>query len=231
MILNYKNIKESWAPFFNSNKKLISDIDEFLSDCVNDGVEICPSPELVFRAFESISIEDIKVLIVSQDPYFNGEACGLAFSILPGMKVAPSLKNINKEIFSSLAIDNSLSNGDLTEWSGDVLLLNTSLTTIRGVAGAHKKLWKEFSTRLIEYISNKKDFFVMLSWGLHAHALSNLVSANHSIFKTSHPSPLGCRKSGKNFVSFMGSNCFKLANEALENKGYPVVDWSLPPRA
>lgn len=225
MILNWKNVRASWTPFFIANEHLLEEIESSLSELAQ--TEICPPPSKIFRAMELTDVDSFKVLLISQDPYFNGEACGLAFSISPGQKMAPSLKNINKELISDLGVDNSNNSGDLEKWTEDVLLLNTSLTTITGTAGAHKKIWKKFSQELIKYISENNPFFVMLAWGRHAHSLAEIISDKHTIIKTSHPSPLGWTKSGSDFVSFRNSQCFSQANSYLEMNGIKPVKWQI----
>lgn len=227
MILSFENIKASWKPFFIENEELLQAINADIVKKCPDVEKLCPAPVDIFNAFELIEVGDIRALVIGQDPYFNGEACGLSFSIKSGYKVAPSLKNINKELISSLGVDISSANGDLSGWCNQVMLLNTSLTTESGVAGAHKRIWKAFSKKLIEFISSNNEFMVVLAWGKHAHEVSESMDEKHHVIKTSHPSPLGFTKSGKDFVSFKGSDCFGEANRKLAERGKPSINWNL----
>lgn len=224
-----ENILDSWKPFFAENHELVCAIEKALAPV--GPKDICPPAEKIFKAFEVTCLKDISVVLLGQDPYHNGQACGLAFSVSPGQSMARSLININRELQLSEGIDNTLANGDLSPWAKHVLLLNASLTTVRGMPNAHQKLWKEFTMRIIRYISANSHFFVFLSWGRFAHQFIPLIDPRHGIIKTSHPSPLGARKSGADYAAFLGSGCFGAANDLLISRGLKSIDWSLPPSA
>ncbi|GLS82542.1 uracil-DNA glycosylase [Paraferrimonas haliotis] len=189
---------------------------------------IFPDFQHCFNAFRLTAFRAIKVVIIGQDPYFNpGQAMGLSFSVPNGTKLPPSLRNIYKELQSDLAIEMS-DNGDLTHWAEQgVFLLNASLTVTQGQPGSHLKLgWQTFTQRVIEYINRYHPGAVFLSWGAFAHKLCRqLDTTNHSLIKTSHPSPLGARRSSASAPAFIGSRCFSLANQLLAQRGLSAIDW------
>tara|TARA_B100002049_G_scaffold180623_1_gene137566 strand:- start:26331 stop:27023 length:693 start_codon:yes stop_codon:yes gene_type:complete len=228
MIANPQNVKASWKPFFESQKDNLIEINAYLGELQKEA--ICPSPANIFKAFEMTELHDFSVLLLSQDPYINGEACGLAFSIADGHKISPSLRNIFAEINHSMGVDNRVSDGDLSSWTDRVLLLNTSLTTERGRAGAHRKVWKRFASDLIDFIAANRQDFVMLAWGTHAHKVSERLEGV-KVIKTSHPSPLGYTKHGKDFTAFKGSNCFNVVNDMLLSIGHAPCSWKLNSKA
>jgi uracil-DNA glycosylase len=225
MLFDISNIKKSWIPFFEEHSALLNSISESLTPYIHD---LCPKVVDVLRVFELTELSGINVVIVGQDPYYNGSADGLAFSIKHGSKISPSLRNIYQEIFRGGAFDNLVGagfDGNLNGFVDRVLLLNTALTTLNGIAGAHKGLWRKFTSSLITYISENVRYFVYLAWGKHAHSFCHLVDKRHDIIKTSHPSPLGVTKSGEDFVAFRSSGCFTVANQYLSVKGIIPIDW------
>jgi len=222
MIFDISNIKNSWIPFFKENSVLLHSISDSLTPFVES---LCPHVNDVFRVFELTELSEVNVLIVGQDPYYNGSADGLAFSIKHGCKISPSLKNIFKEIVSTENYEGISFSGNLNGFASRVMLLNTALTTLHGVAGAHTRLWRKFTDHLIAYISRNSRYFVFLAWGRHSHAFCHLVDDRHDIIKTSHPSPLGVTKSGEDFVAFRGSECFKVANQYLSVSGFTPINW------
>jgi uracil-DNA glycosylase len=222
MGFNLRAVKPGWQSFFSKNAELVSAIECSVYEWGEHGV--LPAPGLVFRAFETVDVMDFSVLILGQDPYPHEAACGLCFSTAPESKVPASLKNMLLELNAPDYFIREF-DGDLSGWSANVLMINAALTVMRGAAGSHQRLWREFTRRLIRYCSQNNPFFVFLSWGRQAHNYSELVSDKHAVIKTSHPSPLGVTKSGEGYSSFRGSDCFERANQELERHNRPRVDW------
>lgn len=202
---------------------------EYLAAEMKSGAVIYPPADQWFNAFLYTPFNDIKVVIVGQDPYHGeGQAHGLSFSVPDGIKIPPSLRNIYKELSRDLGM-NIPRSGNLEAWAKQgVLLLNASLTVRAAEANSHSKQgWLRFTNSCIKYINEHKQGVVFLAWGRFAHDVCSVVdSTKHCVIKTSHPSPLGASKTGKDFTAFMGSGCFSLANEYLKGQGVRPVDWS-----
>lgn len=190
---------------------------------------VFPAENQTFQALNLCEFEKIKVVILGQDPYpTKGHANGLSFSIQPTVFPFPkSLQNIFKELKLNYP-EKDILNGDLTSWAGQgVLLLNTTLTVQEGIPNSHaKKGWEIFTDEIICKISQDQTNVVFLLFGKNAHSKENLIdSSKHLVIKTSHPSPLGVFKSGKDFVAFQGSNIFTLANKYLKSQGKEEINW------
>lgn len=193
------------------------------------GDAIFPKTSEVFRALNECPFEEVKVVILGQDPYpTRGHAHGLCFSINDTVRPLPkSLVNIFKELKADLGIETPVS-GDLSKWASQgVLLLNSILTIQEGITNSHaKKGWERFTDKIIQLLNEKQKNTVYLLWGRYAHGKAeNLDVDQNLIIKSSHPSPLGVTKSGKDFVSFQGSKPFSQANEYLINKGKTPITW------
>jgi len=187
---------------------------------------VFPPEEDVFNAFAHTDFDDVKVVILGQDPYHDdGQAHGLCFSVQPGVKIPPSLRNIYKELHSDLGCDIP-DHGCLTSWAEQgVFLLNTVLTVRAHTANSHKKKgWENFTGAAIEAIAAREKPVVFILWGRHAQAKKELIDSDrHAILESAHPSPL----SAKN--GFFGSKPFSTANEHLRNWGQTEIDWQVPP--
>lgn len=187
---------------------------------------VCPDSVDWFRAFKDTAPEDVRVVILGQDPFFNGEAMGLSFSVKPGYKLTPSTRNILKEVTKHS--DVSSFTGNLEGWATQgVFMLNTCLTTRKGKAGAHSKLgWENLTRAALNHLNDMGRPIVYLAWGLWAHkGAEHVTNPLHTVIKTSHPSPLGAYKQGKTFEAFLKSDCFEAANQYLVNHGARPIDW------
>lgn len=190
--------------------------------------KVYPPPELVFNSMQQTSFDDVRVVILGQDPYINehngiSEAHGLCFSVRDGIPVPPSLKNIFKEIQASVYPDEPKTfSSDLTRWAEQgVLLLNSSLSVVAGNSNSHANLgWQKLTDNIIETISNKKQHVVFLLWGAFAQKKAQLININkHCVLKTSHPSPLSAHR------GFLGSGVFVKCNTYLEQHGFKKIVW------
>ncbi len=190
---------------------------------------IFPEEKLTFQALNLCDIEKIKVVILGQDPYpTKGHANGLSFSVQPTVSPLPkSLQNIFKELKSNYP-EREIQDGDLTTWAEQgVLLLNTTLTVQEGIPNSHaKRGWEIFTDEIIQKIAQTQSNVVFLLFGKNAHSKEILIDTKkHLVIKTSHPSPLGVFKSGKDFVAFQGSNIFTSSNSYLKSQGKEEINW------
>ena len=184
---------------------------------------ICfPPKEKIFEAFALCKPQDIRVVILGQDPYHGpGEAHGLAFSVRQGIKTPPSLRNIFKEMESEFGIDLTRTT-DLTEWAEQgVFLLNSVLTVEKDKAGSHSKWgWEEFTNSTIEFISKENAHVVFVLWGDYARKKTSLIDlSKHAIIESAHPSPLSA------YRGFFGSKPFGKINAQLRIWGLDEIDW------
>ncbi len=207
-------ISEKWDDILQS--VIVSDEFSELLSKVNAEYEnkvIYPPKEEIFKVYRLLNIEDIKVVILGQDPYHTkGMADGIAFSVSDSsLKTPPSLKNIFKEIERDLGIQNK--NKDLSNWVRQgVFLLNTTLTVEEGNANSHNKLgWDKLTTETIKQISEKQNKVVFLLWGSYAQSFEKYIdTTKHIVLKTSHPSPLSVTK------GFMGCGHFSEVQKLLK---------------
>jgi uracil-DNA glycosylase len=185
---------------------------------------IFPKKEDVFNAFKYCPFKNVKVIIIGQDPYHNfNQSHGLAFSVLKGNKIPPSLRNIYKELNTDLGIEIP-SHGDLTNWSKQgTLLLNTILTVEAHKPLSHKqKGWERFTDEVIDILNKDERPKVFVLWGNNAISKSRLITNNnHLIISSSHPSPLSARH------SFFGSKVFSRINDFLINNGNQSIDFNV----
>ncbi|MFZ6004162.1 MAG: uracil-DNA glycosylase [Actinomycetota bacterium] len=188
---------------------------------------VYPAHEEVFAALHLTPYQDVKVLILGQDPYHGpGQAHGLCFSVRPGVPAPPSLQNIFKELESDLGIAPP-DHGCLEAWARQgVLLLNATLTVRGRQAASHQgKGWETFTDEVIRAVSAKQERVVFILWGASARRKRALVDAGrHVVIESAHPSPLSAHN------GFFGSRPFSRANEALVEAGRQPVDWHIPPR-
>ncbi len=202
----------------------MKNIKKFLVKEINNGKTIYPHPKNIFRAFDKTPFNEIKVVILGQDPYHGaGQAQGFCFSVNKGTRLPPSLQNIYKELHQSLGIPIA-KNGDLTKWTEQgVFLLNSILTVEEWKPASHSKIgWENFTDAVIKKISEQKENIVFLLWWAFAQSKEMLIdSSKHFILKTTHPSPFSAHR------GFLGSNCFKETNEILKKIWKAEIDWSI----
>ena len=201
-------------------------LSEFLRTELRAGKTIYPPPKRIFAALDATPFEQVKVVILGQDPYHGpGQAHGLCFSVLPGVAPPPSLVNIFAEIQRDLGTPRP-DHGCLIPWARQgVLLLNAVLTVERGQAGSHQgKGWEGFTDTIVDHLNREREDLVFLLWGSPAQAKGRLVDTRrHRVLKAPHPSPLSAHR------GFIGCGHFSAANAWLREHGQSEIDWRLPP--
>ena len=225
----FSNIHPSWDTFFN-NEKIQPYFQNLLTILENkyQTTQVFPKKDQIFRVFET-DLSEIKVVILGQDPYPTyGYANGLCFSVNPEIFPYPkSLLHIFKEI--KIEYPNfEPENGDLNRWKNQgVFLLNTILTIEKGLPLSHKNVgWGKFTSNAIDFISSQRKNIVYLLWGKNAHTIEKqLNNLENLILKTSHPSPLGYTKSGKDFIAFKNSGQFHACNDYLVANKQVQILW------
>lgn len=219
-------IEESWKSvlFDEFNADYFLRLKAFLKEEKSNNI-VYPPGSKIFAAFDFTGFDNVKVVILGQDPYHGkGQAHGLCFSVPRGIKPPPSLMNIFKEIRSDLNIPVP-QHGNLEHWARQgVLLLNATLTVRAGQAGSHQqKGWELFTDAIIKKISEKKKGVVFLLWGRYAQAKAALIDEKkHHVLKAAHPSPLSA------YNGFLGCKHFSKTNELLSRQGLSEIDWNLP---
>jgi len=183
---------------------------------------VFPPGNEIFNAFDHCSFEDVKVVVIGQDPYHGpGQANGLCFSVRDGVRKPPSLVNIFKEITSDIGNEIPES-GNLERWAQQgVLLLNATLTVRANTPGSHqKKGWEDFTDAVIKVLSNKKENLVFLLWGAYAQNKGAIINEeNHLVLKSAHPSPFAAHR------GFFGNKHFSKTNTYLKEKGRTPIEW------
>ncbi|MCG7331942.1 uracil-DNA glycosylase [Salinicoccus roseus] len=212
-----------WEDVFQSIKEEtdFSGLESTLEEKYGSG-EVFPPREQIYTAFELTPFENVRVVILGQDPYHGkGQSHGLAFSVNDGVKIPPSLRNMYKELESDLGIKRTT--GSLKDWAKEgVLLLNTVLTVDANQANSHRGLgWEPFTDGIISHVSDNLEHVVFILWGKPAQKKEKLIDASkHCIIKSTHPSPLSAHR------GFFGTRPFSRANDYLEAHGRKTVDWS-----
>ena len=217
-------IDSSWKELLKEEfeKPYFADLTAFVKNEYAEK-EVFPPTEFVFNAFNHCSLENVKVVILGQDPYHgDGQAHGLSFSVPEGVALPPSLRNIFKEIQQDLNIAVPTS-GNLERWSEQgVLLLNATLTVEAHQAGSHqKKGWETFTDAVIRRLAEQKENLVFLLWGAYAHRKGAFIDTNkHLVLKSVHPSPLSANRGG-----WFGNKHFSGTNLYLQEKGLETIHW------
>ena len=218
-------IEQSWKNALASEfgKPYFESLVRFLRSEKAAGQTIYPPGSQIFRAFDLTPVDNLKVVILGQDPYHGpGQAHGLSFSVSAGVPAPPSLKNIFKEIESDLGVKMS-GYPDLEKWARQgVLLLNAVLTVRAGMPASHSKIgWEEFTDAVIRYISDNCEGVVFLLWGNFARSKSALIDrSRHHVLEAAHPSPLARG-------AFFGCRHFSQTNALLASRGLQPIDWQL----
>ena len=203
-------------PYF---KELLEKVDEEYENHT-----VYPPRGKIFSALKHCDISDVKVVILGQDPYHEeGQAHGMCFSVLPGVDIPPSLKNIYKEIEAEYGYA-APNHGCLVSWSNQgVLLLNTTLTVREHQANSHSKFgWQKFTDRIIQEVNKQEKPVVFILWGGNARSKKAFIdSSKHLVLESAHPSPLSA------WQGFFGNNHFKKTNEFLKLHGREEIDWKI----
>lgn len=188
---------------------------------------VYPLSQDVFSALNQCPLDQVKVVIIGQDPYHGpGQGHGFAFSVQKGIDAPPSLRNIFKELQADEGI-RSPTHGNLENWTRQgVLLLNTVLTVRRGEANSHSKMgWEDFTDEVVRILNDRREGIVFLLWGSPAAKKGKAVDlSKHTVLTTSHPSPLGATKTN---TPFLGSRCFSRCNKVLVDRGQSPIDWNI----
>ena len=223
--MRFDTIDFSWKSFFDAEiqkdyfLKLISDVENEYN------TSVCFPPKyLIYNAFEKCNLNDLKVVIIGQDPYHgDGEANGLCFSVNEGIKIPPSLKNIFAEINTDFDMIFLPTNGNLERWAQQgILLLNASLTVRKDEANSHKHLkWNVFTDSLINYLSDNCENIVFLLWGSFAQKKGIKINREkHLVLECGHPSPLSANRG-----FWFGNMHFSQTNIYLKSIGKTPIDW------
>ncbi|MHA2938530.1 uracil-DNA glycosylase [Vibrio sp. RC27] len=187
------------------------------------GKTIFPEESDVFNAFRVTELCDVKVVILGQDPYHGpNQSHGLCFSVQPGVKIPPSLRNIYKELTNDIDGFETPNHGFLQNWAEQgVLLLNTVLTVEQGKAHSHAKIgWETFTDQVIDVINRQREEVIFLLWGAHAQRKGSIIDRDkHKVLTAPHPSPLSAHK------GFLGCGHFSQANQYLTSLGLAPIDW------
>ena len=221
----YVKLNASWKEVLMNEfeKDYFKKLTDFVQNEYNTKTIYPPQSE-IFSAFDFTPFENVKVVILGQDPYHGeGQANGLSFSVADGIKLPPSLRNIYKELKDDVGIEISTS-GNLESWAKQgVLLLNATLTVEATKAGSHqKKGWETFTDAVIQTLSDKKENIVFILWGAYAQKKGAKIDrSKHLVIETAHPSPLGA------YRGFWGSKPFSTTNQFLKSKNITEIDWQI----
>lgn len=219
-------LNEKWKEVLKDELKqpYIKELEKFLEKEYNE-YTIFPPADLIFDAFRKTSFNNVKAVILGQDPYHKiGQAKGLAFSVPKGITIPPSLRNIYKALKNDIEDFQIPSYGNLSSWADQgVLLLNTTLTVRENQAGSHQKHgWERFTDKVIQLLSDKQEAIVFLLWGNPAQEKAKLIdTSKHCILKTVHPSPLSAHR------GFLTCKHFSKTNEFLIKQGKDPIDWRI----
>lgn len=219
-------IQTDWKKLLHDefSKEYFVKLQQFVEQEYNERT-IFPPQEEIFTALNLTSFEQVKVVILGQDPYHGrGEAHGLSFSVKPGIAIPKSLNNMLRELEEDLGCQRPFS-GDLSSWAKQgVLLLNTVLTVREKAANSHKgKGWEVFTDTIIELLAKRQKSIVFILWGRQAQEKKRIIAqyAQHVILESPHPSPLSAHR------GFFGSKPYSRANEVLQASGQEPIQWCL----
>ena len=219
---------KTWESIINDEreKEYFQGVLTFVEQQRNSGKTIYPPQEQVFSAFDMTPFESVRVVILGQDPYHGAnQAHGLAFSVLPGVKIPPSLRNMYKELAQDIEGFEIPSHGYLDTWASQgVLMLNTVLTVEEAKAHSHAKCgWETFTDTIIAELNQRSEPIIFLLWGAHAQKKGQAIDGDkHHVLVAPHPSPLSARR------GFFGCEHFSMTNELLSSINQQPIDWTLP---
>jgi uracil-DNA glycosylase len=220
-------LHESWLSRLDDQfeQEYMQKLRDFLLTRKAHHAVIYPSGAQIFNALNSTPFDQVRVVILGQDPYHGpGQAHGLCFSVLPGVRIPPSLANIYREIQTDLDIPPP-QHGYLQSWAEQgVLLLNAVLTVERGQAGSHQgKGWERFTDAIVQLLNDEREGLVFMLWGSYAQKKGVVIDKRkHLVLKAPHPSPLSAHR------GFLGCRHFSMANEYLQQHQKLPIDWSVP---
>jgi uracil-DNA glycosylase len=220
-------LPEDWEKLLATEfeQPYFAELEAFI-DAEYESADVFPARENIFSAFHCTAYDSVKVLLLGQDPYHNhGQAHGLSFSVLPGVKIPPSLRNVYKELETDLGIA-APNHGHLQQWADQgIMMLNAVLTVQAHKAGSHKgKGWEKFTDAVIRSLDQRQSPLVFLLWGGFAKKKAKLIrKSQHIVIEGTHPSPLSA------YNGFFGSKPFSAVNAALASLGHPGIDWNLNP--
>ncbi len=220
-------LEPSWKSHLQEefNKEYMQNLGAFLLNEREAGKVIYPKGSEYFRAMELTPFDQVKVVVLGQDPYHGpGQAHGLCFSVRPDVRTPPSLVNMYKELNADLGIPPA-SHGCLESWAKQgVLLLNSVLTVEHKQAASHQKRgWEQFTDKVIHELNAKREGLVFILWGSYAQRKGSFIDhTRHLVLKAVHPSPLSAHR------GFFGSKPFSQTNSYLESRGLFPIDWRVP---
>lgn len=221
--MNDVKLEKSWKEHLSGefNKEYFKELRSFVHGEYSSK-KVFPNPHDMFRAFDLCPFDDVKVVILGQDPYHGpGQANGLCFAVNEGVTLPPSLQNIFKEIESDLG-HSVEKTGDLERWAKQgILLLNATLTVRAREAGSHQgKGWEEFTDAAIKALSEEREGIVFMLWGKYAKEKGKDIDwTKHLVLEAAHPSPFSAHS------GFFGCKHFSQANEYLKNRGEKPIEW------
>ncbi|MEZ9656490.1 uracil-DNA glycosylase [Vibrio splendidus] len=219
---------KTWESIINDEreKAYFQNVLAFVEQQRNSGKTIYPPQEQVFSAFDMTPFESVRVVVLGQDPYHGAsQAHGLAFSVLPGVKIPPSLRNMYKELAQDIEGFEIPSHGYLDIWASQgVLMLNTVLTVEEAKAHSHAKCgWETFTDAIIAELNQRSQPIIFLLWGAHAQKKGQAIDADkHHVLTAPHPSPLSAHR------GFFGCQHFSTTNKLLSSMDQQPIDWRLP---
>ncbi len=217
----------SWLPALQNEfqKPYMLGLTQFLEQEEEQGTIVYPKHSDVFNAFNLTPFNEVRVVILGQDPYHGAnQAHGLSFSVQKGVAVPPSLKNIYKELQADIPGFKIPAHGDLSSWAKQgVLLLNATLTVRAGEPGSHQKMgWEQFTDQAIRALSEQREGLVFMLWGRYAQAKASLINpTKHVVLTAAHPSPFSA------YNGFFGCSHFSKANAYLVKKGEKPIVWQI----
>ncbi len=228
--MNPENVKleESWKQVLKDEfgKPYFAQLKQFLVQEKRSGMKVFPPGKFIFNAFDTTPFDNVKVVMLGQDPYHGpGQAHGLCFSVMPGVAIPPSLRNIYKELSEDPLIQFTIPNhGYLQKWAEQgVLLLNATLTVRAHQAGAHQnKGWETFTDAAIRALNDQKTGLVFMLWGSYAQRKGNIINrSRHHVLTAPHPSPLSAHR------GFFGCRHFSQCDDLLRQHGKEPIQWQV----